>query len=149
MADRISGRKFATRSEVFAKHGMVATSQPLAAQVGLDVLKSGGNAIDAAIATNACMGLMEPTGCGIGGDIFVILWDAKSKKLYGLNGSGRSAMDSSLEGMKAAVTAAGAERIPTKGPLSVSIPGCVDGWFTLHSRFGKMDMSEVLKPAIG
>src|SRR6184192_3441031 len=78
------------RSVVLARHGMVAASQPLAAQVGLDVLKSGGNAIDAAIATNAALGLMEPTSCGPGGDLFAIVWDAKSKKLYGLNASGRS-----------------------------------------------------------
>jgi len=148
MADRTSGAKFATRSEVIAANGMVATSQPLAAQAGLDLLKSGGNAVDAAIAVNACLGLMEPTGCGVGGDLFVLLWDARSRQLHGLNASGRSALDSSLQQMQAAVKALGEEQIPQKGPLSVSVPGCVDGWFRLHERFGKLPIQEVLKPAI-
>ena len=88
--DRITGKAFATRSEVIAQHGMACTSQPLATQVALDILKAGGNAIDAAIAANALLGLVEPTGNGIGGDLFAIVWDAESKKLYGLNASGRS-----------------------------------------------------------
>ena len=87
--DRIAGEKFASRSEVIGQNGMVATSHPLASQIGLQILKDGGNAIDAAIAANVALGLMEPTGNGIGGDLFVILWDAKTKKLYGLNASGR------------------------------------------------------------
>jgi gamma-glutamyltranspeptidase/glutathione hydrolase len=142
--DRITGHNFATRSEVIAQHGMACTSQPLATQVALDILKSGGNAIDAAIAANATLGLMEPTGCGIGGDIFVILWDAKTKKLYGLNGSGRSPKSLSLEYLQKNTNG----KIPSYGPLPVSIPGCVDGWFKVHEKFGKMDMKEVLEPAI-
>ncbi|HSH09019.1 MAG TPA: gamma-glutamyltransferase family protein, partial [Oceanipulchritudo sp.] len=148
MADRISGKSFATRSEVFATNGMVASSQALATQAGLDILQAGGNAVDAAIAVNACLGLMEPTGCGIGGDMFAILWDAESGKLHGLNGSGRSARGASLEDMRGALAAQGLETIPQSGPLSVSIPGCVDGWFTLHQRLGKLPMEAVLEPAI-
>ncbi|WP_321309792.1 gamma-glutamyltransferase [Marinifilum fragile] len=142
--DRITGFNFATRSEVIAQNGMACTSQPLATQVALDILKSGGNAVDAAIAANATLGLMEPTGCGIGGDIFVILWDAKTKKLYGLNGSGRSPKSLTLEYLQQNTNG----KIPAYGPLPVSVPGCVDGWFTIHEKFGKMDMKEILQPAI-
>ncbi|RKD99993.1 gamma-glutamyltransferase [Marinifilum flexuosum] len=142
--DRITGFNFATRSEVIAKNGMACTSQPLATQVALDILKSGGNAVDAAIAANATLGLMEPTGCGIGGDIFVILWDAKTKKLYGLNGSGRSPKSLTLDYLKQNTNG----KIPAYGPLPVSVPGCVDGWFTIHKKFGKLDMEKILQPAI-
>ena len=142
--DRLTGKSFATRSEVLGQNGMAATSQPLATQVALDILKAGGNAIDAAIAANAMLGLVEPTGNGIGGDIFVIIWDAESKKLYGLNGSGRSPYDLSLEYLKEK----GLKSIPTRGPLPVSVPGCVDGWFTIHDRFGTMPMEKVMAPAI-
>jgi gamma-glutamyltranspeptidase/glutathione hydrolase len=140
MADRITGEAFATRSEVFARNGMVASSQPLATQAGLDILKSGGNAYDAAIAVNACLGLMEPTGCGIGGDVFAICWDAKTKKLHGLNGSGRSARAASLQEMASALAKDGHSSIPEYGPLTVSVPGCVDGWLALNKRFGKLSM---------
>ncbi|MCK5169945.1 MAG: gamma-glutamyltransferase, partial [Bacteroidales bacterium] len=126
--DRITGKTFATRSEVIAKHGMAATSQPLATQVALDILKKGGNAIDAAIAANATLGLMEPTGNGMGGDLFAIIWDAKTQKLYGLNASGRSPKSLSLEYFKEN----GLEKIPSHGALPVSVPGCVDGWFEMH-----------------
>src|SRR6056297_2823506 len=95
--DRITGKTFAPRSEVIAKHGMAATSQPLATQIALDILKDGGNAIDAAIAANAALGLMEPTGNGIGGDLFAIVWDAKTQKLHGLNASGRSPKSLTLD----------------------------------------------------
>ncbi len=142
--DRVTGLNFATRSEVIAQNGMACTSQPLATQVALDILKAGGNAIDAAIAANATLGLMEPTGNGIGGDIFIILWDAKTKKLYGLNGSGRSPKSLSLEYFKKNNYTS----IPSFGALPVSVPGCVDGWFTVHDRFGKMDMEQILNPAI-
>ena len=142
--DRITGQNFATRSEVIAQHGMACTSQPLATQVALDILKQGGNAIDAAIAANAMLGLVEPTGNGIGGDIFAIVWDAKTKKLYGLNGSGRSPKSLSLEYFKEKEY----KKIPSHGPLPVSVPGCVDGWFELNKRFGSMKMKEILQPAI-
>lgn len=142
--DRITGQPFATRSEVIAQHGMACTSQPLATQVALDILKAGGNAIDAAIAANAVLGLVEPTGNGIGGDLFAIVWDAKTQKLYGLNASGRSPYDLSLQYF----TDHGIKKVPSHGPLSVSVPGCVDGWFELNKKFGKLPMSEILKPAI-
>ena len=136
--DRVTGQPFATRSEVIARHGMAATSQPLVTQVALDVLKSGGNAVDAAIAANAAQGLMEPVGNGIGGDLFAIVWDAESQALYGLNASGRSPGDLSLQWF----LDQGYESIPSYGPLPVSVPGCVDGWFELHQRFGSMPMSD-------
>ena len=141
--DRITGRAFATRSEVIARHGMAATSQPLATQVALDILKQGGSAVDAAIAANAALGLMEPTGCGIGGDLFAIVWDAKGQKLHGLNASGRSPYGLTLSHFKKL----GLESVPPHGPLPVTVPGCVDGWFELHERFGNLPMSTVLAPA--
>jgi len=142
--DRITGQAFATRSEVIAQHGMACTSQPLATQAALDILKAGGNAIDAAIAANAVLGLVEPTGNGIGGDLFAIVWDAKTQKLYGLNASGRSPYDLNLQYF----IDKGIKKVPSHGPLSVSVPGCVDGWFELNKKFGKLPMSEILKPAI-
>jgi gamma-glutamyltranspeptidase/glutathione hydrolase len=142
--DRITGESFATRSEVLAQNGMVATSHPLATQIGLDILKTGGNAIDAAIAANAALGLMEPTGCGIGGDLFAIVWDGKTKKLYGLNASGRSPKKLTLDYFEKQ----GLEKIPSHGPLPLSVPGALDGWFELHEKFGSMPMSEILAPAI-
>ncbi|WP_297098271.1 gamma-glutamyltransferase [uncultured Draconibacterium sp.] len=142
--DRITGLTFATRSEVIAQNGMACTSQPLATQAALDILKAGGNAIDAAIAANAVLGLVEPTGNGMGGDLFAIVWDAKTKKLYGLNASGRSPYELTLDYFKEN----GYEKIPSHGPLPVSVPGCVDGWFELHNKFGSLPMKEVLCPAI-
>lgn len=142
--DRVNGQLFSTRSEVIAKNGMAATSQPLATQVALDILKKGGNAIDAAIAANAVLGLVEPTGNGIGGDLFAIVWDAKSKQLYGLNASGRSPQSLTLKYFKEN----GFTSIPAYGPLPVSVPGCVDGWFELHGKFGKLEMEKILQPAI-
>lgn len=141
--DRLTGKLVATRSEVIAQHGMAATSQPLATQVALDVLKQGGSAVDAAIAANATLGLMEPTGCGMGGDLFAIVWDAKSQKLYGLNASGRSPATLTLDEFRRRKL----QSIPPYGPLPVTVPGCVDGWFELHSRFGKLPMSTILEPA--
>ena len=142
--DRITGWDFTTRSEVIARNGMAATSQPLATQVALDILKKGGNAIDAAIAANAVLGLVEPTGCGIGGDLFAIIWSAGKGKLYGLNASGRSPRSLKLEYFKEN----GLEFIPPLGPLPVSVPGCVDGWYEMHEMFGRLPMKDILQPAI-
>jgi gamma-glutamyltranspeptidase/glutathione hydrolase len=142
--DRVTGKPFATRSEVIAANGMAATSHPLATQIAVDILKGGGNAVDAAIAANAALGLMEPTGCGIGGDLFAIVWDAATEKLYGLNASGRSPRSLTLEEFRRQ----GLDAIPSHGPLPVSVPGAVDGWFELHGRFGKLPMPAVLAPAI-
>jgi gamma-glutamyltranspeptidase/glutathione hydrolase len=142
--DRVTGHDFATRSEVIAANGMAATSQPLATQVAIDILKKGGNAIDAAIAANAMLGLVEPTGCGIGGDLFAIIWSADKNKLYGLNASGRSPRSLKLEYFKEN----GYEFIPARGPLPVSVPGCVDGWFEMHEMFGRLPMKDILQPAI-
>lgn len=146
--DRITGRPFATRSEVLATHGMAATSQPLATQIALRVMQQGGSAVDAAIAANAALGLMEPTGCGIGGDLFAIVWDAKSKKLHGLNASGRSPKSLSLQKLRDELAKLGSDVIPPRGVLPISVPGCVDGWFELHKRFGRLPMNDVLAPAI-
>jgi gamma-glutamyltranspeptidase/glutathione hydrolase len=145
---RPSGSLVPTRSEVIATHGMAATSHPLVSQVALDVLKRGGSAVDAAIAANATMGLMEPTGNGVGGDLFAIVWDVKSQKLYGLNGSGRSPQSLTLAKLRAELRKLDATKIPPRGPLPVSVPGTVDGWFELHGKFGKLPMKELLQPAI-
>lgn len=142
--DRVTGEPFSTRSEVIAENGMVATSHPLATQVGIDILKKGGNAIDAAIAANAAIGLMEPTGNGIGGDLFAIIWMENDKKLYGLNASGRSPKNLKLDYFKKN----NFTKIPAYGPLPVSVPGCVDGWFEMHEKFGVLKMEEILEPAI-
>jgi gamma-glutamyltranspeptidase/glutathione hydrolase len=146
--DRVNGRAFATRSQVIAQHGMAATSHPLATQVALDVLKAGGSAVDAAIAANATLGLMEPTGNGMGGDLFAIVWSASEKKLYGLNASGRSPLGLSREQLMADLGKLGRTTIPPRGFLPISVPGAVDGWFELHGKFGKLPMKDVLAPAI-
>ena len=125
---------------IVAEHGIVATSQPLAAQAGLDILKRGGNAADAAVAAGAVMGVVEPMSCGIGGDLFVIYWDNKTKKLYGLNGSGRSPYKLTRE----VFTKQGLTEIPDEGPLSWSVPGCVAGWSDLVARFGSRPLAELL-----
>ena len=143
-ADRITGRDFATRSEVYAPHAMAATSHPLATQIALDVMQSGGSAVDAAIAANAALGLMEPTGNGIGGDLFAIVWDPKTGKLHGYNGSGRSPKSLTL----AEFRRRGLTDVPPHGPLPVSVPGTVDAWFALHGKFGRKPMAENLAPAI-
>lgn len=143
-ADRITGRDFATRSEVIAPHAMAATSHPLATQIALDTMKAGGSAMDAAIAANAALGLMEPTGNGIGGDLFAIVWDPATKRLHGYNGSGRSPRSLTLEHFQQL----GMTDIPAHGPLPISVPGAVDGWFALHDRFGKLPMRDVLAPTI-
>ncbi len=154
--DRITGRNFATRSEVLGRHGMVCTSVPAATQVGIEILKRGGNAIDAAIAANATLGLMEPVSNGVGGDLFAIVYSAKENKLYGINGSGRSPLGLSYEQMKTeleklhAANESGGEdlRIPPTGMLPISVPGCVDAWAELHKKFGKLKLSDDLAPAI-
>jgi gamma-glutamyltranspeptidase / glutathione hydrolase len=146
--DRPAGLPFATRSEVIAQHGMVATSQPLATQVGLDILRNGGNAIDAAIAANAAIGLMEPTGNGIGGDLFAIVWHQESGKVYALNASGRSPLGLSYERLIQRLEELGRDGIPPYDLLSVSVPGAVDGWFELHERFGSVPMADILEQAI-
>jgi gamma-glutamyltranspeptidase/glutathione hydrolase len=143
-ADRVTGHPFATRSEVYAPHAMAATSHPLATQIALDVMKAGGSAADAAIAANAALGLMEPTGSGVGGDLFAIVWDPKSKKLYGYNGSGRSPRSLTL----AEFQKRGLTDIPSYGPLPVTVPGAVDAWFALHDRFGRKPIATDLAPAI-
>jgi len=142
--DRVTGRHFASRSEVIAPHAMAATSQPLVTQIALDILKAGGTAADAAIAANAALGLMEPTGSGIGGDLFAIVWDAGKKELVGLNASGRAPAMMTLEYFRER----GIEAIPRYGALPVSVPGAVDGWFELHGRYGQLPMQQVLAPAI-
>ncbi|TCZ82026.1 gamma-glutamyltransferase [Lysobacter sp. N42] len=143
-ADRVTGRPFATRSEVYAPHAMAATSHPLATQIALDVMKGGGSAVDAAIAANAALGLMEPTGNGIGGDLFAIVWEPRTKKLHGYNGSGRSPRALTL----AEFRRRGLTDVPAHGPLPVTVPGTVDAWFALHQRFGRRPMADNLAPAI-
>jgi gamma-glutamyltranspeptidase / glutathione hydrolase len=142
--DRVTGRALASRSEVIAVHGMAATSQPLVTQIALDVLKEGGSAVDAAIAADAAIGLMEPTGSGIGGDIFAIVWDNDKQQLVGLNGSGRAPALMTLDYFRQH----GIDKVPPLGPLPVTVPGCVDGWFELHDRYGRLPMTKLLAPAI-
>jgi gamma-glutamyltranspeptidase/glutathione hydrolase len=142
--DRVTGLPHASRSEVIAPHGMAATSQPLATQVALDILKAGGTAVDAAIAANAALGLMEPTGCGIGGDLFAVVWDAENRQLSGLNASGRAPALMTIEYFRER----GMDAIPPLGPLPVSVPGAVDGWYELHGRYGRLPMAQILAPAI-
>ena len=143
-ADRVTGKPFATRSEIYAPKAMAATSHPLATQIALQTMRDGGSAVDAAIAANAALGLMEPTGNGIGGDLFAIVWDPKTRKLHGYNGSGRSPKALTLDEFKRR----GISDIPAHGPLPVSVPGTVDGWFALHGRFGKRTMAQNLAPTI-
>ena len=145
--DRITGKPFATRSEVLARHGMVCTSVPAATQVGLDILKRGGSAVDAAIAANATLGLMEPVSNGIGGDLFAIVYRAKENKLYGINGSGRSPLGLSYEQMKVELDKLHRKTIPPRGMLPISVPGTVDAWSELHKKFGKLKLSDDLAPA--
>ena len=142
--DRVAGALHASRSEVIASHGMAATSQPLATQIAVQILRSGGSAVDAAIAANAALGLMEPTGCGIGGDLYAIVWDANKKELAGLNASGRAPQRMTIDYFRDK----GLDSIPPFGPLPVSVPGAVDGWFELHARYGRLPMKEILAPAI-
>ena len=143
-ADRPEGRSFATRSVTVARHGMVAAAQPLAVQIGLDVLKRGGSAVDAAIAVNAALGLMEPVSSGLGGDLFAMVWDPTSGKLYGLNGSGRAPLALTPDKVPALKDGT----IPPYSPYAWTVPGCADAWFVLHERFGRLPMKELLAPTI-
>ncbi len=142
--DRITGLEFASRSEVIATNGMAATSHPLATQTAISILKNGGNAIDAAIAANAVLGLVEPTGCGIGGDLFAIIWSADEKKLFGLNSSGPAPKNISINKLKQK----GLEKIPPYGPLPVTVPGAVAGWVSIHKKFGLLEFNKLFKDAI-
>jgi gamma-glutamyltranspeptidase / glutathione hydrolase len=149
--DRVAGPTFATRSPVYARNGAAATAHPLATQVALDTLKRGGSAVDAAIAANAALGFLEPTGNGVGGDLFALIWDPVTKKLYGINGSGRAPMGMSLEDRRrreAAINTGAPGKRPSYGALTVTVPGAVDGWYTMHARFGKLTMAQNLAPAI-
>ena len=137
---------FATRAPVLGQHGMAATAQPLATQVAIDVLKRGGSAVDAAIAANAALGLMEPVSNGIGGDLFAIVWDPKTNHLYGYNSSGRSPKGRSLADMIRKLN--GKTHINAFGSLPITVPGTVDGWFALHGKFGKLPITDDLAPAI-
>src|SRR5438874_3608615 len=141
--DRPAGPVHKTRSAVIARQGMAATSQPLATATAIRVLQQGGNAVDAAIAANAVLGVVEPMSCGLGGDLFAIVWDARTQKLYGLNASGRAPYAATRE----VFAARGLKEVPAHGPLSWSVPGCVDGWDQLRQRFGTRPMSELLAPA--
>jgi gamma-glutamyltranspeptidase/glutathione hydrolase len=153
--DRVSGAKWASRSPVLGQNGMAATAQPLASLVAIDILKKGGSAVDAAIAANAMLGLVEPVANGIGGDLFAIVWDPKSRQLHGYNGSGRSAKSRDLARMISQVRLATEKNgkpytahIPSYGSLPVTVPGAVDGWGALHERFGKLSLAQDLAPAI-
>ena len=138
------GRGEATRSPVWAEHGMVASAQPLCTQAGVETLRKGGSAVDAAIATNACLGLMEPTANGLGGDLYALLWDPAQKKVVGLNASGRAPL--ALTADKVPPLPDGT--IPLYSPYAWSVPGCGDGWLELHARYGRLPLAEVLAPAI-
>lgn len=142
--DRPAGKMLASRSETIAKSGMVCAAQPLAVEIGVEILKAGGSAVDAAIAVNAALGLMEPVSCGVGGDLFAIVWDAKTQKLYGLNASGRSPYLLTIDEVKKR----GLSSMPYTGAVPQTVPGCVDGWFELHKKFGKLPMKTVLAPAV-
>src|SRR6185503_17822779 len=142
-SERPVGRTFATRSVVYARHGMVAAAHPLAVQIGVDILKKGGSAVDAAIAVNAALGFMEPMSCGIGGDLFALVWDAKTGRLHGLNASGRAPRALTADKVKAEDDGT----IPVYSPYAWTVPGAVDGWFELHRKFGRLPMAEVLAPA--
>ncbi len=149
--ERVAGAPWSGRSALVAANGAAATAHPLASRVAVDVLRAGGTAVDAAIAANAMLGLVEPTGCGVGGDLYALVWDPATEQLYAYVGSGRSPLGLSL----ATVQAIAAERglnggaqLPSFGAVTVSVPGAVDGWFALHERFGATPMADVLAPAI-
>jgi gamma-glutamyltranspeptidase/glutathione hydrolase len=132
------------RSTLVCQNGIVCASQPLAAMAGLDILKAGGNCIDAAICTNSTLGLVEPANCGMGGDLFAIVWIEKDKKLYGLNASGRAPYAWNLR----EAAKLGLKSIPRQSPLAWNVPGCVSGWGALSTRFGKLPLGKCLEAAI-
>lgn len=143
--DRPVGASFASRSTVYGRSGAAGSSHPLATLAAIEILKKGGSAVDAAIAMNACLGFLEPTACGIGGDVFAMLWDPAQKKVVGIAGSGRSPRSLSLE---TAGSRAKDGALPAYGAVTVSVPGAVDGWWTLHQRYGKLKWAELFESAI-
>jgi gamma-glutamyltranspeptidase/glutathione hydrolase len=142
--DRPSGPIYQSRSVVVAQHGMACTSDPRATAAAIAILENGGSAVDAAIAANAVLGVVEPMSCGVGGDLYAIHWDSHTGKISGLNASGRSPAKLNRQ----VFADQGIKEIPLYGPMSWSVPGCVAGWYDLHSKFGKKNMAEVLEPAI-
>ncbi|TVQ03254.1 MAG: gamma-glutamyltransferase [Balneolaceae bacterium] len=142
--DRLSGKLFATRSEVIAKNGMAATNHPLASQIAVDILKQGGSAVDAAIAANVFLGFADPAMNGPGGDLFAIIWSADDQKLYGLNASGKSPGSLTLDHFRER----GLNSVPASSPLAVTVPGAVDGWYEMHEKFGKLNFEQLLSPTI-
>src|SRR6476646_7609286 len=142
--DRPAGNSRGTRSVVMARHGAIATSQPLATAAGLRVLQAGGNAIDAAVAAAAVLSVVEPTMNGPGGDLFAIVYSGKDKKIHGLNASGRAPAAATLEEFKKR----NLQRIPLRGELSISVPGVVDGWNELLTKLGTRTLAQALEPAI-
>ena len=149
--ERVSGAPWSGRSALVAPNGAAATAHPLASRVAVDVLRAGGSAVDAAIAANAMLGLVEPTGCGIGGDLYALVWDPQTQRLYAYVGSGRSPMGLSLAQAQAIARDRGLNggaQLPSFGAVTVSVPGTVDGWFALHERFGRLPIADSLAPAI-
>ena len=145
---RPMGRPFAGRSPVYAQHGMAATSQPLSTMCALDMLKAGGTAVDGAIAANLCEGVVEPMMNGMGGDLMAQVWHGPTKKLHGYNGSGRSPKNLTYARMQELLRELGEQRIPGEGPLGVSVPGAVLGWWDLHQKFGRLPWATLFEPAI-
>src|SRR5258708_2329324 len=143
--DRITGETFASRSTAWGLHGAAATAHPLATLTAIEMLKAGGSAVDAAIAANAALGLLEPISCGVGGDCFAMVWDPKARKLAGLNGSGRSPRSLSLATQR---ERAKNGYIASHGAVSVSTPGAVDAWWSLHQRYGRLQSADLFAPAI-
>ena len=143
--DRPVGASFASRTAAYGLNGAAGTAHPLATQAGIDILKAGGSAVDAAIAINACLGFLEPTSSGIGGDAYAMIWDPAQKKVVGLAGSGASPRSLSLETVRAR-SKNGA--LPALGAISVSVPGAVDAWWTMHQRYGKLPWADLFQPAI-
>ena len=144
--DRVAGALFANRSAAWGVNGAAATAPPLASLAAIDILRQGGSAVDAAIAANACLGFLEPTACGIGGDCFVLLWDPKTRKVVGLNGSGRSPKALSLQTVRSRAVDG---KIPSWGAITVSVPGAAAAWADLHGRYGKLPWKDLFQPAIG